>query len=787
VIVGAAERRLKMDLLYNGGDYTAIAGGQLSPFLTDSLNPAFNNNTDWQGLFLRSARVTNVDAGIAAADSKFAYRLSFNHYTEQGVMKGYDFKRAQPHLYLSANPGRGLNVTANLFIGMIRQAHGSGDGNRYPFSTWSFPSSFWKLTPDLISAYTGGFASQMDDDRSTSLNANIRLTDTLAKGLLLTSSFSSNNDFNNRDWFYSKLVNPNGTNDVLSFNYKTSRWEVENYLTYNTSIAEDHHLSAVLGQGAENQKNGYTNSEADGVNVGHVVTISNVPPGTNLFTTSYREERSRLSWFGRLAYDFKGRYLFSGSYRRDASSRYSSDNRWANFYSASAGWIVSDEPFFQGIKNVVSFFKLRGSYGVTGSDPSNYYAQYQKLVANAAYNGSSLSGGANQGLHVLGWDIPGFGMSTYNGTTALVPDYASAAAKNASWEKYPQFNIGVDLSFLKDRISLTADVYVRDSKNLFFYNVKPQVTSGYNYFTGNMVDLRNRGVEFTLNTNNLSPTSKFKWSTNFNIALNDNFVTKLPNGNRDFVFGDPWLQQTLTIGQPVFTYSVWETNGVFSTNAEVPVDPLTGKRLTMFGGNVYSAGDPKRVDQNGDYNIDYLDKISYGNPNPRVTGGIVNQFSYKGFSLQVLCSFITGRKIWNGYLSDKFNGSSYNAYGVWGTQSGPASNLNGLSFWQKPGDVAQYPGMIGNNVDKWHISNSTFIEDGSFFKLRQVMAGYTLPQAITKKLKLKNIRIYGMADNLIILSRATIPDPEAVSPTGWSSGSDYPVPKKYTFGIEVQL
>jgi hypothetical protein len=207
----------------------------------------------------------------------------------------------------------------------------------------------------------------------------------------------------------------------------------------------------------------------------------------------------------------------------------------------------------------------------------------------------------------------------------------------------------------------------------------------------------------------------------------------------------------------------------------------------MFGGNVYSAGDPKRVDQNGDYNIDYLDKISYGNPNPRVTGGIVNQFSYKGFSLQVLCSFITGRKIWNGYLSDKFNGSSYNAYGVWGTQSGPASNLNGLSFWQKPGDVAQYPGMIGNNVDKWHISNSTFIEDGSFFKLRQVMAGYTLPQAITKKLKLKNIRIYGMADNLIILSRATIPDPEAVSPTGWSSGSDYPVPKKYTFGIEVQL
>jgi hypothetical protein len=207
-------------------------------------------------------------------------------------------------------------------------------------------------------------------------------------------------------------------------------------------------------------------------------------------------------------------------------------------------------------------------------------------------------------------------------------------------------------------------------------------------------------------------------------------------------------------------------------------------------GNFFGAGDPMRRDLNGDYIIDELDKVEMGSPQTKMQGGIINSFSYKGISLQVLCTFISGRNLWNGYLSDKLQdaGSSDNYSYRWGPYSGPSSDFGGLNFWRNPGDIANYPSLFGNSVDKWHIGQSLFVENASFFRVKTVNMGYALPKKLFGRVKaIKGIRVYSILDNLLVISNATVPDPEAVQPDGYSSGNDYPIPKKFTFGFEVNF
>lgn len=779
VLTGTAERRQKMDLINKMASYEQRAN--MSQWLTDSLNPAFNNNTDFQGLFLQDAIINNVDLNLAAAEERFAYRLSLNRYYEEGVMIGYNLQRMSPRLYLSVKPYKGIEVATDLYMEFTKSKHGSGTGDRYPFTAWGFPSSFWRVTEQDMKNYQGRNDEVRDDDRTFSINGNTRLIANITPEILFTSSLSYNVGNVRRDYLRPGTVNPfaPGRSDAIHFASNSRRWELENYLTWTKEI-KDHTITTLIGQGMEELTISGTNAEALDIPLSAIKMIQGISPGAGLSVSTSFEERARLSLFARIGYDYKGKYGIDGSFRRDASSRYGKNDRWGTFPAISGRWIVSDEPFFKPFKNIISFFKIRGSYGVTGRDPGSFYAQYRTLAIDGAYPGSSLGAGSSGR------------MTTYNGTTAVYPNYsASAPARNITWERSPQSNIGIDASFLNDRINITLDYYVKDSKELVF-DVPVALTTGYTTATNNYVDVRNTGIELSLTTNNLSRNSAFKWTTTLNIAFNDNYVLKLPQGNRDFIYGPPWMQRKLTIGRPLFGFSVWDVQGVYANNKDVPVDPLTGDRIRWGSatGNFFGAGDPIRRDLNGDYIIDDLDKVEMGSPQTKMQGGIINSFSWKGLSVQVLCTFISGRKLWNGYLSDKLQdaGSGDNYSYRWGPYSGPSSDFGGLNFWQQPGDIAEYPSLFGNNVDKWHIGQSLFVEDASFFRVKNVSIGYALPQQLFKGLKvIKGIRVYSILDNLLVVSNATVPDPEAVQPDGYSSGNDYPIPKKFTFGIEVNF
>lgn len=767
VITGKAERQLKLDLLYKAGTQSGLKN--LSMFLTDSLNPAFNNNTDWQSVFVQTAKIYNADASISGATENSRYRLSMGYYNEEGAMIGYSLKRIAPRLSFSTSPGHKIDISLDFSPSFVSIEHGYGDGSNFPFTTWSFPSSFWKLTEEQIKTYHGDY-DNLDEDKTTTMLSNVKLTKHFTDELMFTSSFSMTYNQNRRDWLYSHLIN--GTDDDIAYNwdYLTNIWETENYVTYDKQI-NDHSFSVIAGQEAQRQTN--KNTYAYGIGVG-ANTITGLAPGTNLYAETYQEERTRFGWFGRVSYDYKERYLFSSSYRRDGSSRYSNDNRWANFYSISGGWILSEEPFFDALMQTIPFLKLRASYGVTGNDPSTYYGQYNLYSNDASYYQSSF--GLNNDATA----------TTYNGTNIVTPNYGSYAAdKNVTWERYPQVNIGGDINMLDNRVNINIDWYARDANELFYNNVVVPTTSGYAYYSGNLISLRNTGWEFTFNTDNLAKNSPLRWQTTLTLAFNDNYVTKLPNGGQDLVVGATWLQQTLTVGKPLFAYKVWEVKGVYATDEDVPTDPLTGNKLTMYGATMHG-GDPIMVDQNGDYNIDDTDKIPYGDPNPKLTGGLTNTFTYKGFTMTVFCTFIKGRKIWNGYTSDKLNGTISDIYNRWGTNATVAT-LGGMNYWTEEGDEADYGSVTNTNIDRYHIAQSIFVEDGSFFRIKNITLGYEFKNDLITKLKLNRFRVYGMIDNIARFTNSTLPDPEAVDATGYSNGSTYPQTMKFTLGLNANF
>ena len=313
--------------------------------------------------------------------------------------------------------------------------------------------------------------------------------------------------------------------------------------------------------------------------------------------------------------------------------------------------------------------------------------------------------------------------------------------------------------------------------------------SGYEYYSGNYVNVRNRGLEFATNINVLGNKSAFKWNFNFNISYNNNFVTKLPDGNRDFFFGPSYLQQSLTLGEPLFNYKVWRTNGVYATNAQVPTDPTTGKKET-FNGVTLQAGDPRYIDMNGDYNITNDDKVDYGNPNPKLTGGVGSNFSYKRFTFSFFFSYMFGRKVLNGGFSDALN--STKAVGSWGALAGVSALTGSLSdFWQVPGNVSEYARLVYptyTGTDPWDISTDYFVESGDFIKLKNASLGYDLPTRWIEHLGMKRLNVYLMGENLWMWKKSKdLADPELADPTTGLVNVVYPTAAKFTLGVNIDF
>ncbi|MDH7460582.1 SusC/RagA family TonB-linked outer membrane protein [Chitinophagaceae bacterium 26-R-25] len=786
---GKEERDQKMNII-NQYDPTSMKLGLVSQLLTDPFNPSYNNATDWQNLFYRTAAIKNVDGSFSGNSDMVNYRFGVNYYDEQGVIKSFGYTRYgfRGNFNLKINDRLNTQILLSATRGDRKRGmkYNNSDDNT-PVSGANMPTSFYKLNALDSSLYLGTASNlrnkNLTDEYSASLTLNYDILHSLR--YVLQGSVNATND--SRDYFQ-----PSSKSDISDAraagkdNYAESNKGVYNsfFLSNSLNWAKTFKSSRFEHNVVVTGSQQFSRDVATSTNVhGYRTPNDNIQTVTGIAQTdisgySTYAASAILSYLGQVQYDLNRKYLVNLSYRADASSRFGSDSKWGYFPAAGLGWIVSDEKFFGGLTRAVSFLKLRGSIGKSGRNSDKFYAPYNSYVTDQSYNGN----------------------------TTIRPDYSNGLTKNnLTWSTNIDKNVGLDAFFLNNKVTLSVDVYDRLTKG-DFYDFNLPFYVGYDQINFNANDLwvSNKGMDLTIGANRIKIAKDLRWGTNLVLSYNKNRIAKLPNDNRTFAVTDyAGVSRIYAVGQPIYEMYMLKYQGVYNHESDIPFNPITGKKITYFKGNhTVKAGDPIWQDVNQDYDVwsgedngdQYGDRLPVGDPNPAITGGWTNDFSYKNFTLSVLCVFSGKRSVYNTFFQQQVAnvvGGYNSSMKTFATTRTP--DMTNINYWTpqkanaKPDYKADFPSINpfeGGYYQYTPMSNQ-FVEDGSYFKIAAVTLGYQLPNNLLRRLTLKNARLYMMANNLATFSRSSMPNPELVSGIGVYSGGQYPTPIKFTFGVDV--
>ncbi|WP_134091165.1 SusC/RagA family TonB-linked outer membrane protein [Olivibacter sp. XZL3] len=767
---GAEERRLKMRLLEEYGSHNQLQN--IPQMLTDSLNPSYNNATDWQELFYQTGLVQNYDVNISSGNEVLNYRLSFNHYNEDGIIRNTGFKRYAMRGNFDFKISPKLN--SNLVISASRTDRKRGLGRsrglvdeNLPINPTQLPSSFVRLGQNDYDFYYGLYDRLRDKNITDAFSLYSQTNIKLLKGLEYSFQGSISANIDNRDRFFPAELDANGVSNAFSNASRYSSYYLANVLTYTNSWSNTHNLVFTGMQSFQYDARNSTYVGGNNVPTDDIQVVTGIAQ-RDLFGNSNFGEAGLLSYMGQLAYDYKGKYLLSASWRADASSRFGANTKWGYFPAASLGWLVSEETFMKDV-NWINLFKFRASYGLSGTLPDNFYAPFNV------------------------WDVT---TETYDGITMATPSFANPITQpDLTWNKSRQLNVGADMYLLSNRLNITVDAYRKETINPIMGFPYPFYT-GFTTLTYNVpLNILNEGVDLLIQTRNLPSSSALQWNTNFNLSYNRNRLASLPQGNRGFFTSSQGYNQQLlfNVGSPVYTWGQMVYEGVYSHLGEIPINPLTGEKLTYWTGNrQVIPGDPIWQDVNGDYDVwDRQDLQPTGDPNPTFTGGLYNEFSYKNFSISALFTFTLGRDIINNFMANQYAGVwNYGNINSYANRRLP--DFDGINYWtpsraENPDYQADFPSLnpYGNSYYQFLPFSTMWNENGNFVRLKMVSLGYNFKPQLLSRLGLKNARVYSMIDNLFILQSSSVPDAELVTPQGEYSGGAYPLPKKYTIGLEV--
>jgi TonB-linked SusC/RagA family outer membrane protein len=465
---------------------------------------------------------------------------------------------------------------------------------------------------------------------------------------------------------------------------------------------------------------------------------------------SYAYDERRLSHFGRLEYEFKGKYLFSAMIRRDMSSKFGPDNRVAIFPSFTSGWIVSDEDFFNKT-SFVNFFKVRASYGLLGNDK----------IGNNRYVGA----------------LNGEGVYVFDG--ALVTGVASGVLPNPGikWEADEKLNIGTDFKLFNNKIDITSDYFIDTRKDLLIGFIPVSgITGVYAPGSGsptvNAGTVRNTGFEFAINYKD-NITENLKLGVGYNVTSINNKVLKVNNStgfleSGSFGVGQP-APSRMEVGHALGYFYGYQMAGIFQNQAEIDAAPSQSGL-----GSATSPGDIIFKDINGDGLIDSKDKTDLGNPIADFTMGLNLSLNYKNFDFVAYSYASLGNEMVRNYERTLANVNKLNYV---------------LDRWTGEGSSNSVPrvttGATNNNV-----FSSYFVEDASFLRIQNIQLGYTLDKTISEKMGISKLRLYTSVNNLYTFTKYRGFDPAASDGNPVGGGIDYgfyPTPKTYMLGLNVNF
>jgi TonB-linked SusC/RagA family outer membrane protein len=487
----------------------------------------------------------------------------------------------------------------------------------------------------------------------------------------------------------------------------------------------------------------------------NIRTLNNASSIDRAGTFGTKDQIGLVSYLGRINYEYNNKYLLSVSFRTDGSSYFGEGNKWGSFPSISGGWIMSQEKFMQNV-NWISRLKLRASYGATGNNRISDFA-YLDLLSTGNYP---------------------FGGGTGVNTSGQVTSRSNIANSSITWERTFQSNFGFDVSLLKNKISLSFDIYQSKTERLLLQQ-SVQAIAGVPQYFNNIGSLKNNGFEIELNTTNISKKD-FKWTTAFNFSRNRNEIQEL--GREAFLLnqGERTEVYRARVGDPLVQFFGFKTDGVWLSQADINAARARG--LTSSLANVFIPGGLKLVDINGDNIIDNNDRTIIGSPYPEFNYGMTNTFTYKAFDFSFLIQGVQGGNVINGDANYNESRRYITAY----------SNNRWVSP-MFPGDGKTPFSTIGFN---WMLTDYV-VSDASYLSLREVNLGYRLPSSISKAIKLNSLRVYFAAQNLFFKSasnfRALNPEGRATSGAyssalidGYQRGS-FPIQKTFVFGIDINF
>ncbi len=679
----------------------------------------------------RTATLQNYDVSLTGGTVNTKYYIGAGYNKQESILKPIEFARTTFKVNLDQKINDRVQVgVSNILTHSDRNQGRAGDGPQGGILQAALH------TPTYLSPYNeqgvlvgrAGFDNVtllMDnyDVGSISLRyiGNLYAQAELLPGLTFRTSFGI--DYNNYDeseyWNTYTLLGAQGgyaTSSVSQFSSLLN----EQTLSYKKEIGK-HAFGVLVGNTLQSDVLTRTYAEGRGFASNDLKTISAAASSTS--TESWTKS-NLASFFAKVNYGFDDRYLIDVSIRADGSSRFGADNKWGYFPSVGAAWRVKQENFLQDV-DVISDLKFRTSFGIIG-------------------NQNGIGNFAAQGL----WS----GSAPYQSSPGIAPQ--QLANPDLKWETTRQFNVGVDVGLLGDRISFEFNLYRKYTTNGLLQVALPSKT-GFASYWKNGAEISNNGFEFALTTQNIV-RKDFTWSTGINISRNVNNIEKLENplkyGSRDLI-----LQQE---GHPLYSFWVYKERGV---------DPQTG--------NVIYDEVVK------DNKITTEDRQIYGSIWPDFFGGITNNVTYKGFDLSVFFSFQYGNEVYN---HNRFFGEGGGA-----RDAARVIFKHNVNRWQQPGDVTDVPRPDGVNVNNYRDGGSRWLEDGSFLRLRSLTLGYTLPASVVQRLNLGSVRLYVAGSNLWLLTNYTGLDPESASSSNQNEqGIDLgtpPQPRSVQFGVNVSL